>query len=125
MANTPFANLYEAVRAASGNDDPVLGAEVMPDTRIDVLIRTAVPNLQAYAGVFESVGFQQNQTDYSWELLPLTPGSTGLKDVTTTALALVAAHRYYIGLGNKNAATELYSMICDLASVAGGEPVQG
>jgi hypothetical protein len=121
---TPFADLYEAVRAASGNDDPVIGAEVMPDYRIDVLIRTAVPNLQAYSSSFEATGFRLGATG-TYELYPLDPTATDLKQTTITAIALIAAHRYFVGYGNKDAAAELYAMISDLALVAGGEPVIG
>lgn len=125
MANTPFTDLYEAIRAATGNDDPFVGAEVMPDSRIDVLIRTAVPQLQVYSRSFEMVGSQQNEVDGTWELYPKTEGSTELLEVTKTAIALVAAHRFYVGLGNKEAASELYIMISDLAVIASGEPVIG
>jgi len=121
---TPFAALYEAVRAASGNDDPVIGAEVMPDHRIDVLIRTAVPNLQAYSGSFEATGFRRS-ADGTYELYPLDSPAEDLKQTTLTAIALIAAHRYFVGCGNKAAAAELYAMISDLALVAGGEPVIG
>lgn len=122
---TPFADLYEAVRVATGNDDPVVGAEVMPESRIDVLIRTAVPVLPSYSGSFQAISCWQNADTFAWELLSQETGVPELRDVTKTAIALVAAHRYFIGLGNKMAATELYAMISDLAVVAGGEPVMG
>jgi len=122
---TPFSELYEAVRVATGNDDPVVGAEVMPDSRIDVLIRTAVPHIQSYCGDFEAVGFQQNLVDGTWELYPLATSATELAEVSKTAISLIAAHRYYVGLGNRMASTELFAMISNLGTVAGGEPVLG
>ena len=122
---TPFGTIYEAIRAATGNDDPVIGPEVMPDSRCDVLIRTAVPNLASYSGNFEPVSFQKTAGTELWELYSTLNSSVALADVTLTAIALVAAHRYYVGLGNKMAATETYAMISDLSLVAGGEPIVG
>ena len=122
---TPFSDLYEAVRAATGNDDPVVGTEVMPDSRIDVLIRTAVPHLRGYSRVFEAASCQQNETSFVWELFPTGQPTATLKETTLTAIALVAAHRYYIGLGNRAASNELFAMISDLGVVASGEPVLG
>lgn len=122
---TPFNALYEAIRVATGNDDPVVGAEVMPESRCDVLIRTAIPNLLGYSKAFEAVSFSQDQTTFEWNLFPATNVTGTLLDVTLTAIALIASHRYYIGLGNRMAATETYAMISDLAMIAGGEPIVG
>lgn len=38
----PFSALYDVVRTLTGNDDLDLGAEVLPDERLKVLLTTAV-----------------------------------------------------------------------------------
>ena len=122
---TNFSDLYELVRVATGNDDPTIGSEVMPDSRCDVLIRTAAMSLPGYSPSFEAVGFQQDGTTFLWELYPILFPTADLQQVTKTAIALVAAHRYYVGLGNKIAAEEQFALINDFALVASGEPIIG
>lgn len=122
---TSFGTLYEAIRVATGNDDPVLGAEVMPDSRCEVLVRTAASTLRAYSQSFEPVGYQQDGTTWEWQLFPTLDPTGTPAAVTLTAIAHVAAHRYFVGLGNEKAAKDVYATISDLAILAGGEPVIG
>ena len=122
---TPFGTLYEAIRVASGNEDPVIGPEVMPDSRCDVLIRTAIPVLSGYSGNFEHCGYRQNSETFVWEIFNSLLPEAELKAVTITAIATVCAHRYFVGIGNRTAVHDTFCQISNLALVAGGEPILG
>ena len=122
-AGTPFSALYEAVQVATGNDDPVVGPEVMPSTRMDVLIRTGANLLPSYYTVFPTVSYVVND-DQSYSLVT-ADGVSALNTLTQLAIAYVAAHRYFIGIGSDKAADAAMERIGRLAAILGGEPMFG
>lgn len=109
---TPFSNLYEAVRVVTGNDDPVVGVEVMPAARIDVLLRTAAQLLPYYAKDFPAVSY--SVTDGSYSFYPSNTSTDSISQAVSLMLVCIAAHRYFIGIGNKQLADEIYADIASL-----------
>lgn len=120
----PFTALYESLQVATGNDDPVVGPEVMPPARMDVLIRTGAALLPTYYSIFEKVAVVQN-SDQSYSLVSALDGVSDIKPLTQLGIAYAAAQRYFIGIGAKDAASDAYDKLGNTAAAYGGEPMFG
>ena len=122
----PFSSLYEMVRVASGNDDPDLGTEVMPDTRIDVLLRSAVRTITSYADSMSHMDYRLNNTDPTapfYEFFNFGDSTFALpvSYQMTMCLAYAAAQKFYIGIGNAAGAYEMNNLIYQEAENMAGE----
>ena len=98
MAAIPFNTLYDLVRSLTGNDDLDLGAEVLPDARVLILLKTAVMVLPTYTSIFQPLGWSDDPTNGPGFYLAADPLAL-VQDEYVQAVCHVAAHKYYMGLG--------------------------
>lgn len=101
MSNAiPFKNLYDLVRVVSGNDDLDLGAEILPDTRISVLLKTAVLTLPTYSSVYPQLSAELDVVN-GWQFFVTAAATDPVPDAVVQAVVHVAAHKYFSGIGHK------------------------
>jgi hypothetical protein len=93
-----FSPLFDLVRVLTGNDDLDLGAEVLPDARVDVLLKTAVLTLPTYSSNFPVLSWNVDPTNGTQFFLA-SDVSAVVPDEVVQAVLHVAAHKYFVGLG--------------------------
>lgn len=110
MAVTLFSDLYDFIRVATGNEDPVVGAETLPNERIDVLLKTAVLTLPNYSESFPTLNFDK---DASGNLFAYSVSSPDAALDVNVIIGLVhaVAHKYFTGIGNSRNASDALSAI--------------
>lgn len=116
MSGTPFSYLYQDIRVATGNDDPDIGTEVMPDARIDVLLQTVARTIRSYSESFPELMYQSEVVAPAVvaELTLSLASSPALPIAslhTLNAIAYAVAHKYYTGIGNHRAADETMGLL--------------
>lgn len=95
-----FSDLFDTIRAVSGNDDLDLGAEILPDTRLVTLIKTAILTLPTYSAVFPTLAYSQDASN-NWQFYMTADPSADINPAVVQAVVHVAAHKYYSGIGHK------------------------
>lgn len=118
----PFSDLYLDVRVATGNDDPDIGSEVMPDNRVDVLLKTAIRSLPSYSRDFPELDFQTNASVF--EVILASNPTASINRYVLLGLCYAAAHRYFVGIGNKAAASDAFVTAQNFAEVYAGSPMK-
>jgi hypothetical protein len=91
---------------------------------MDVLLRTGAQLLISYGTVFEPVALVQN-LDLTWSVANGNDGVSAIAAATQLTIAYIAAHRYFIGIGDPNAAEAAFVRINALGAYYGGEPMFG
>lgn len=121
MTATLVQDLYDFVRVATGNDDLDVGMEVLPDQRIAVLVKTAVMTITSYSDSFPALVF--DSTVNPAMVYVRGYASDPLSDPLIIALVYAAAHRYFVGIGNRQGAAECLSAIYKAAELISGHTV--
>ena len=119
MAATSFSELYDLVRVHTGNDDPTVGAETLPDSRIDVLLKTGALTFQFYSEDLPALVLASAANDPDGAPDGPTHLVVALSSTPTAALpalyqgllACAAAHKYFVGIGNKVGIEEMTALI--------------
>jgi hypothetical protein len=118
MAATTFTELFDYIRVATGNDDPVVGAEVLPNERIIVLLKTAVLTLPSYSDSFPTLVMDLAANPQT--VFAQGAPTDALTNPLLIALVSTTAHKYWVGIGNKLGATEALSAIYKAAELISG-----
>jgi len=101
MAGTLFSDLYDLVRVATGNDDPTIGPEILPDTRIDVLLTSAALTITSYSLDFPPLAVDVT-TASPTIFVSGDATESALDPHLVTALAHIVAHKYFVGINNQS-----------------------
>ncbi len=123
-----FSSLYEIVRTSTGNDDPDLGQEVMSDDRINVLLRSAVRTITSYDESLPHMDYRLNVSNpdapfYEFFNKGDVTFSLEVAHEVGLCIAYIAAHKYYVGIGNKQGVVETMTLILNESKSYSGEAI--
>lgn len=118
MAGTAFSTLYDLIRVTTGNDDPDIGSDILSDTRLDTLIKTAALTLRSYCEAFPDI--DTSAGDLS---LASDPGNPITSTAIVVAIGLVAANKYFVGISHKEGMENTLSLISAQTRIYLGEPI--
>lgn len=121
MAASSFSDFYDLLRVATGNEDPIVGAETLSADRIDVLLRTVALTLQGYSESFPTLTVDSVNKTLALAATPTDPLTSAL----TLAVVYAAAHRYFTGIGQNAAAQESIGMVYRAAELVSGSAIVG
>ncbi|MCK7495117.1 MAG: hypothetical protein MZW92_31515 [Comamonadaceae bacterium] len=112
--------MYEPVRALTGNDDPTLGVELLPDARIAVLLKSAkVRTLQAYSESFPAVSLVDAGSGVVGVATTAAP-TTALSTNVFNAITFAAAHKYFVSIGFRFGVNETLGLLAKTAELIAG-----
>lgn len=119
MAVTLLSEMYEPVRSLTGNDDPTLGVELLPDTRLAVLIKSAIRTLRTYSESFPAVSVIDTGNGVLGVVTVEDP-TAGLTTDVFNAVTLAAAHKFFVSIGYKLGVQEILGAVAKTAELISG-----